>query len=79
MSFSRWQTESDTRIAKVVVSLPASVAVYRAASVFWLKIGPLAGGANHYAGVAAMDLCARLNSDPRRQKSAAIAVLTVDA
>ena len=41
MSFSRWQTESDTRIAKVVVSLPASVAVYRAASVFWLKIGPL--------------------------------------
>ena len=67
MSFSRWQTESDTRIANVVVSLPASVAVYRAARVFWLKIGPLAGGANHYAGVAAADLCVRLNSDPRGQ------------
>jgi len=39
MSFNRWQTESDTRIAKVVVSLPAGATVRGAVTVS----GPWAG------------------------------------
>jgi hypothetical protein len=42
MSFNRWQTESDTRIAKVVVSLPAGAATGRAVMTLSLKVGPAA-------------------------------------
>ena len=58
MSFSKWQTDSDTRIANVVVSLPAGAAVCRAA-MFWLNVGPVVtvGGA----------LCRHRGRRPMRQ------------
>ena len=58
MSFRKWQTDSDTRIANVVVSLPAGAAVCRAA-MFWLNVGPVVtvGGA----------LCRHRGRRPMRQ------------
>jgi hypothetical protein len=72
MSFNRWQIESDTRIAKVVVSLPAAVAGRRRVAAFSLKGPILLCFVRDYAGVAVLDLCVRVSSAPRYTKNCRI-------
>ena len=81
MSFSRWQTESDTRIAKVVVSVAGALIVRAVPREFSLKGRlPLLRVA-HHAAVLARDLCVKYSAASQRnvfgennvQKTAAIA------